>query len=435
MGVLTFNGGVHPPHNKKYTEKKAIQKAKDPTLVTIPLSQHIGAPCKPVVSKGDEVKIGQLIGEPTAFVSAPIHSSVSGVVKDVSKKNVAGGSAMCVTIESDGKNEKHENVVSKGDVDSLSGKEILSIIKDAGIVGMGGAGFPTHVKLSPPEDKEIDLLILNGAECEPYLTCDHRLMLERPDDILYGLKAIMKVLDIETGYIGIEKNKPDAIEVMTKAAEGMPIEVKAVETKYPQGAEKQLIYAISKREVPSGGLPMDAGAVVNNIATAYAVAQAIKTGMPLVERVCTITGKGINEPRNLEIKVGTPLNEIIDQCGGLKEDVEKVILGGPMMGRATSTIEVPATKTTSGILNFLSDEATLPEPDLCINCSKCVQICPANLLPIYISKNAANKNVNNLESLNTMDCIECGSCSFICPANRRLLEGIRLGKSIIRDKK
>jgi len=435
LGLLTFRGGIHPPHGKKYSEKKAIEKAEEPKIVKIPLSQHIGAPCKPIVEKGDFVKVGQKIGEPLAFVSAPVHSSVSGVVKAVKSEKIAGGMGNCVVIESDGKFEISEEVSSKGTVETLSGKEILAIIKDAGIVGMGGAGFPTHVKLSPPPDKKIDLLILNGAECEPYLTADHRLMLERADDIVYGLKALMKVLDVKKGYIGIENNKPDAIKVMTEAAKGENIVIQPLKTKYPQGAEKQLINAISGREVPSGGLPMEAGAVVNNVATAYAIADAIKTGMPLIKRICTVTGSAIKEPKNLEILVGTDLTEIVNQCGGFKEEPGKILLGGPMMGRATSSIDVPSTKTTSGILAFNRKEAIIEEPSLCIKCGKCVEVCPINLLPVYISANAENGNFEKAEKLNAMDCIECGSCSFVCPSKRRLLEGIRLTKNRIRSKK
>ncbi|MGM0379253.1 MAG: electron transport complex subunit RsxC [Bacillota bacterium] len=435
MGILTFKGGTHPPHGKKFSEKKPIEKAKIPKIVKIPLSQHIGAPTKPIVEKGDYVKVGQKIGKASAFVSAPVHSSVSGTVKSIEEINVAGGTGKCIVIESDGEMTLSENVSSNGDISNLSKDDILEIIKEAGIVGMGGAGFPTHVKLSPPPEKEIDLVILNGAECEPYLTADHRLMLERAENIVYGLKAMMKALDVKKGYIGIENNKLDAIEVMKEACINENIEIKVLETKYPQGAEKQLIDAISGREVPSGGLPMDAGAVVNNVATAYQIAIAIKEGMPLVERICTITGSAIKTPKNLEIKVGSPVNEIIDQCDGFKKEPGKIILGGPMMGKATSTIDIPSTKTTSGILCFDKVDATIDQPGPCIKCGRCVDVCPINLLPVYISANAESGNFDKSEELNSMDCIECGSCSFICPSNRRLLEGIRLSKDRIRNKK
>ncbi len=429
MGLLTFKGGIHPPHAKKSTEHLAIEKAADPQVVVIPLRQHIGAPCEPLVQKGDSVKVGQKIGEPGSFVSAPVHSSVSGTVKDVITKEILGGQAVCVIIESDGLDAVHESVQPKGTLDSLSGKEILAIIKDAGIVGMGGAGFPTHVKLSPPPDKKIDVVILNGAECEPYLTADHRLMLEDPEKVIFGLKAIMKVLGVEKGYIGIENNKPDAIEKMRGAIKPEDaVEVVALHTKYPQGAEKQLIMAVSRREVPSGGLPMDAGAVVNNVATAAAVADAIQTGMPLVERICTVTGKGIVNPKNLRIKVGVNIKEIIDQCGGYQGVPGKLIMGGPMMGITAHTDDMPSTKTTSGILILSPEDATTPEPDNCMRCAKCVEICPAYLQPLTISAYSLKDQFDMAAKYNAMDCIECGSCSFICPSRRPLLQSIRLAK-------
>lgn len=436
MGLLSFKGGIHPPHAKKYSEHQAIEAAAEPAVVTIPLRQHIGAPCEPAVEKGEQVKVGQVIGKTVSFVSAPIHSSVSGTVKEIATKEILGGPATCVVIENDGQGTLHESVKPKGELDQLSAKEILDIIKEAGIVGMGGAGFPTHVKLSPPPDKKIDVVILNGAECEPYLTADHRLMLEEPQKIVDGLKAIMKSLDVKKGYIGIENNKPDAIKSMEKAAQGeSDIEVVGLHTKYPQGAEKQLIYACTKREVPSGGLPMDAGAVVNNVATSAAVADAIQLGMPLVERICTITGKGITNPKNLRIKVGTNIREIIDQCGGYNGTPGKLIMGGPMMGLASSTDQIPSTKTTSGILVFTPEEAKLPETGPCIRCGKCVEICPAFIQPMLISAYAL-KNMHDLaEKNNALDCIECGSCSFTCPSKRPLLHSIRVSKREILGKR
>ncbi|SHJ53055.1 electron transport complex subunit RsxC [Tepidibacter formicigenes] len=436
MTLLTFKGGVHPPHRKKYTENIQLERAKDPATLYIPLQQHIGAPCKPIVKVGDKVKVGQKIGEPQGFVSSPVHSSVSGTVKSIKECPTPGGSSLCIIIENDFLNEAHESVVPKGDIDSLSAQEILEIIKEAGIVGMGGATFPTHVKLSPPKDKKIDTVILNGAECEPYLTADHRLMLESPEDVVYGLKAIMKVLNVENGYIGIEDNKPDAIEVMKKAAQNEKnIEVVSLRTKYPQGAEKQLIYACTKREVPSGGLPMDAGVVVNNVGTAAQIAQTIKTGMPLVERITTVTGSAIKNPKNLIIKVGTLFEEIINQCGGFKEEPGKVIMGGPMMGLTQYTLEVPVTKGASGILCLNKKDATLPKPKNCIRCGKCVDICPAFLQPLYISAHSLKYNFDKAEEYRALDCIECGSCSFICPSKRPLLQSIRVAKREIIAKK
>ena len=334
MKLLTFKGGIHPQYRKEYSNQKAIEKAKSPKVVYIPIQQHIGAPSKPIVEVGDLVKVGQKIGEQQGFVSCNVHSSVSGKVIAIKEYEVPGGTGICISIENDFLEEIHENVRPKGELESLSKEDIVGIIKEAGIVGMGGATFPTHVKLSPPPDKKIDVVILNGAECEPYLTADHRLMLENPEDVVFGLKVFMKALDVSKGYIGIEINKPDALEAIKKVAEKYPdIEVMSLEVKYPQGAEKQFIYACTGKEVPSGGLPMDAGAVVNNVGTAAQVAKTIKTGMPLVERITTVTGSCIKEPKNLITKVGTLVSEIIEQCGGFKEDktVSKVIMGGPMM--------------------------------------------------------------------------------------------------------
>ena len=436
MGLLSFKGGIHPPHAKKYTEKKPIEVAVEPKMVHIPVRQHIGAPANPIVKVGDLVKVGQLIAEAGGFVSSPVHSSVSGVVKLVKSKPILGGSAVTISIENDMKNEIHESVKPKGKLEDLSGKEIVEIIKEAGIVGMGGAGFPTHVKLSPPPEKKIDVVILNGAECEPYLTNDHRLMLEDPESIIFGLKALVKVFDIKEAFIGIENNKPDAIKTMKNAlGNDSIIKVVPLETKYPQGAEKQLISACTKREVPSGGLPMDVGTVVVNVATSAAISNAIQTGMPLVERICTITGEGIKNPKNLKIKVGTMLNEIIEQAGGYEDNIGKLILGGPMMGMATHTDQIPSTKTTSGILVFTEEEAKLPDPDPCIKCGKCVSICPAFLQPLYISAHSLVGSMEGAERYNALDCIECGSCSFVCPSKRPLLQSIRVAKKEIISKK
>ncbi|MBS4535952.1 electron transport complex subunit RsxC [Clostridium sp. D2Q-14] len=436
LKARTFKGGIHPPHFKKATEKLAIEKSQEPKMVYIPMQQHIGAPCESIVKVGDTVKVGQKIGESKAFVSAPIHSSVSGKVKKIQRMDTPTGKATTVVIESDGKNEIDESIKPKGDIKNLSREEIISIIKEAGITGMGGAGFPTHVKLSPPSEKKIDTVILNGAECEPYLTADHRLMLEKPEMVIKGLEAIMKAVDVKKGYIGIENNKPDAIEIMTKAAyDDEKIEIIPLETKYPQGDEKRLIHAITQREVPSGALPMDVGVVVNNVGTAHAIENAIETGMPLIERIATITGSGIKNPKNLLIKIGTPFSEIIEECGGFKDKPGKVIMGGPMMGLAQFTIEVPTIKGTSGILILNEQDAKIPDPDPCIRCGKCVNICPVNLQPLFISKLSLKKMYDEAESYNPLSCIECGSCSFICPSKRPLLQSIRVAKKEIISKR
>lgn len=428
--TLTFKGGTHPPHSKKATEGLALERAKEPKIVVIPMQQHIGAPCDPIVQVGDEVRVGQKIGEAKGFVSSPVHSSVSGKVTAVEPRLYSGGIAVpCVVIESDMQNTLSADIAPRGNLADLSPDDIKGIIKEAGIVGMGGAAFPTHVKLAPPPDKKVDTVILNGAECEPYLTSDHRLMLEYPEDVVFGLQALMKALDVKKGYIGIETNKPDAIEKIFEAAKGIEeIEVVALKTKYPQGAEKQLIYACTKREVPSGGLPADAGVVVNNVGTAAAVAKAIKTGMPLIERIVTVTGEGVNNPKNLIVKIGTSFREIIEQCGGLKGKVGKVIAGGPMMGITQFSLDIPAIKGTSGILVLSEEEARLPEPSNCIRCGKCVEVCPINLMPVNISAYSLANRHEQAEAINAMDCIECGSCSFVCPAKRPLVDSIRVSK-------
>ncbi|SES75251.1 electron transport complex protein RnfC [Natronincola peptidivorans] len=437
MKFLTFRGGIHPPEKKDATANIKIEKAEDPKLVVIPLQQHIGAPCEPVVKVGDYVKVGQKIGEAQGFVSAPIHSSVSGIVKSIEDVPIAtGNEAQAITIESDGENQIDESIQPKGNIESLSPKDIINIIKEAGIVGMGGATFPTHVKLSPPPEKKVDTLILNGAECEPYLTADHRLMLENPEDIVYGLKAMMKAVGVQKGYIGIENNKPDAIDTMLKAIEKEDdVQVVALETKYPQGGEKQLIYAITNKEVPSGGLPMDVGVIVTNVGTAAQVAKTIKTGIPLIERVTTVTGKAIKNPKNLLIKIGTPVKSLIEECGGYAVTPGKLILGGPMMGNAQHTDEIPAVKGTSGILVFDEVEAELPNPSNCIRCGRCVEICPANLQPVYISENSLSNRMEQTEKYRALDCIECGSCSYVCPSRRPLLPSIRVAKNQIIAKK
>ncbi len=434
MKLLTFKGGIHPPYRKEYTNSKPLEKASDPKIVYISMQQHIGAPAKPIVEVGDEVKVGQKIGEMQGFVSANIHSSVSGKVIGIKELEVPGGVSTCVIIENDFSDSIHESVKPKGSLEQLTKEEILESIKEAGIVGMGGATFPTHVKISPPPDKKIDFVILNGAECEPYLTADHRLMLENPEDVVFGLRVLMKALNVDKGYIGIEVNKPDAIEAITKIAKDYTnIEVVGLEVKYPQGAEKQLIYACTKREVPSGGLPMDAGAVVNNVGTAAQIAKTIKTGMPLVERITTVTGNCIQEPKNLVTKVGTLFSEIIDQCGGFKSDkkIGKVIMGGPMMGIAQYTTNIPTNKGTSGILCLDEEESKTPKPKNCLRCGKCLDVCPAFLQPLYISAYSINGDYEASEKYRALDCIECGSCSFICPARRPLLQSIRVAKKEI----
>lgn len=440
MKLLTFKGGIHPPYKKEYTKDKTLQIAEEPSIVYIPLQQHIGSPAKPIVKVGDLVKVGQKIGEQQGYISCNVHSSVSGKVKSIKQHKVPGGTSLCVIIENDFKEELHESVKPKGNLEDLSKEEIIEIIKEAGIVGMGGATFPSHVKVSPPSDTKVDTVILNGAECEPYLTADHRLMIENPEDVVFGLKVLMKVLNLKKGFIGIEVNKPDAIEAIKNIIkEKDNIEVVSLEVKYPQGAEKQLIYACTQREVPSGLLPSSVGVVVNNVATAAQIAKTIKTGMPLIERICTVTGSCITNPKNLVIKTGTLVSEIIEQCGGYRKDKKlgKLIMGGPMMGIAQYTDEIATNKGTSGILCLSEEEARAPKVQNCLRCGRCTNVCPAFLQPIYISAYSLKDDFESANKFRALDCIECGSCSFVCPSRRPLLQSIRNAKKeiIIMNKK
>lgn len=434
---LTFNGGVHVPHNKELTEQKPLEHANEPSIVYIALHQHTGAPCEALVNVGDRVKIGQKIGQSQAFVSAPIHSSVTGVVKSITSITTPTGmNSACIVIESDGTNEIDESVKPKGTLEELSSKEIIGIIKEAGITGMGGAGFPTHVKLSPPPEKKIDTVILNGAECEPFLTSDHRLMLEMPEKVVFGLKAIMKALNVENGFIGIENNKMDAVDALKAVIkEEDKIQIVTLKAKYPQGDEKRLINAVTGRIVPSGGLPMDVGCVVNNVSTAKAIAEAILEGKPLYERVVTVTGNGVNEPRNIIVKIGTTFQEVIDQCGGFNGEPGKVIMGGPMMGLAQFSTEVPVIKGSGGILVLTEKEALAEKISPCIKCGKCLEVCPVSLQPLHISAYSLKNNFEGAERFRALDCVECGACSFICPAKRPLVESIRFAKREILAKR
>ena len=433
--LFSFKGGTHPPTNKHFTQSKSIERAKIPLLVYIPLQQHFGAPCEAVVKPGDYVKMGQIIGQQRGFVSAAVHSSVSGRVKSIAPyASPKGDRVMTVVIENDGLDTLDESITPR-EIMSLSPQDIKSIILDAGIVGMGGAQYPTHVKLSPPPEKEIDAIILNGAECEPYLTADYRLMLEQPEKIIEGLKLIMRVLDVKTGYIGIEDNKPKALSAIEKAiSDESNLKAIALKTKYPQGAEKQLIEVITGRQVPSGGLPIDVGVVVNNVATAAQIYEAVKTGMPLIERVVTVTGEGVKNPKNLLVRIGTLFSELVEECGGLTCTPSKVIAGGPMTGAAQYSLEVPVTKGTSGILVLSHEETKDEEVWPCIRCGKCLQACPIHLLPLTINAHSLKGNFEVCEEFNALDCIECGCCDFVCPSKRPLLQSIRLAKREIIDK-
>ena len=430
--LKTFKGGIHPPYNKNLTNFKPIEKATLPKKVIIPMGMHIGAPCEPIVKVGDTVKRGQKIGDAKGFVSVPVHASISGKVTAVEPRSWPGGGLMMsVVIESDGKDEQYEDIIPPKPLSEMLPDEIKSLIREAGITGLGGAGFPTQVKLSFPPEKNVDTIIVNAAECEPYITADHRLLLEQPEDVVFGLEAIMKATGVKQAFIGIEDNKLDAVESIKKAIKGKEnIEVVVLATKYPQGGEKQLINAVTGREVPSGGLPMDAG-VVNNAATCASIANTLKTGMPLIERITTVTGSGIKEPKNLLIRIGTPLSDIIEQCGGFKGRPGKVLMGGPMMGLAQSDLEAPAIKGTSGLLVLEKSDVKLVEPSPCIRCARCVDSCPIHLLPTNLARFSEKGMWVEAEKYHAMDCTECGCCSFVCPAHIPLTQHIRIAKSHI----
>lgn len=432
--AITFKGGIHPPENKHFAEGKSIEVLPAPEIVYVLLSQHAGAPAKPIVKKGDSVKMFQKIGTADGFISANIHSPVSGTVKKIDEiPHFLGNFSSAIVIENDGLDLCADELEPHGDDwENLSPDQFAKIAAEAGLVGMGGAMFPTNVKLSPPKDKPIDTVILNGAECEPYLTADHRLMLEYSSQIVQGAQMIAYALGAERTIIAIENNKPDAISKMSDAVRGTSIEVIGLKTKYPQGAEKQLIDAITGREVPSGGLPFDVGCYVQNVATAKALRDAVVEGKPLIERIATVAGTMVNEPKNLLVRIGTPVGDLLDASGGAKGEIGKIISGGPMMGLAQWTLDTPVTKGTSGVLFFPPEQAITGEEGSCIFCASCVDICPMRLMPTTIASNAKAQKFVRAQRLGAMDCIECGSCAFVCPANIKLLQYIRWAKAEIR---
>ena len=427
-----YYGGVHPTERKERTEHLALKSFPDPAEVVIPLSMHAGAPANPVVQVGDTVKVGQKIGEPAAFISAPVHSSVSGTVTAIEERGHATrGTCLSVVIKSDGKNTLDESVKPHKPLEELTPDEIVEIVKEAGIVGMGGAGFPTSVKLKPA--KPVDTILLNGCECEPLLTADHRVLLEFADDVIYGLKAILKAVGAERGVIVIEDNKPDAIELMKeKTADLENIEVVVAKTKYPQGAEKMLIKRVTGRKVPSGGLPADVGCVVSNISTTKAISDAIQKGLPLIERVVTVTGEHVKNPGNFIVKIGTNTGDLLNYCDAeLGEDIT-VKAGGPMMGFVLSDVNVPIMKGSNGIIAVDTDH-TVEQP--CIKCGRCMDVCPMELSPLYFAKYADEENWQGMKEKNVMDCVECRCCEYICSSKIPLVTKIKAGKAAVRGMK
>jgi len=434
MKTFSFSGGIHPPYNKELTNKKQIKIAEIPKQLIVPMVQHIGAPCNPTVNVGDVVKEGQLIGDNSSFVSAPIHAPVSGKIKKIEKAlHPLGTKVTSVFIEPDGEDKKDYLPPLGREIKELNPKEMVSRIRKAGIVGLGGATFPAHVKFSPPKGKSIDTLIINGCECEPYLSADHRLMIEKTEDIGLGAQMIGKILSVSNIIIAIEENKPDAITAFSKRVKDTSIKCYVTKTKYPQGAEKTLIKAITNREVPGGGLPMDVGVVVSNVGTACSVCEAIRDGKPLIERVVTITGNGIKEPNNFLVRIGTKVSDLVEQAGGIVGDIGKLVIGGPMMGIAQSSFDIPVLKGTSGVLLMQREKYMNDQYHPCIKCSFCVKACPINLIPSTLSVIAEAKDWELAEKYGVNDCIECGSCDYVCPSKRPIVQLIKTAKLKLRE--
>jgi len=436
----TFRGGVHPSENKEITYGKEFTNLSIPQVCYIPLQQHAGKPAVPVVEPGDMVQEGQLIGKADGFISANVHSSVPGKVVEIAEyPTVFSKSGKCIVIEANGSFSSSGKTQDKISWEGMSSETLLQRIGDAGIVGMGGAAFPTSVKLSPPREKNIDTLVINGAECEPYLTVDDMLMRTYPEEIIEGISISLKVLNIDTAYIGIEKNKPQAIQIMRDAVQNKALKEKIIivplKTKYPQGGEKQLIYSILKREVPSGGLPMEVGVVVQNVGTAFAIREAVVFGKPLFERFVTITGTIVNRPGNYKIKLGTRISDIIEECGGLKEEPAKIVMGGPMCGITLFSNDVPVIKGTSGIIFLSAGEISVQEFSPCIRCGRCVSACPSNLLPCDLANAVESDRYDLVQALNPFDCIMCSACSFVCPSRRPISHFIKTAQEKLRRKK
>ena len=427
MGLATFKGGIHPYEGKEMSENKPVQVLIPKGEMVFPMAQHIGAPAKPLVKKGDRVLVGQKIGEAGGFISANVICSVSGTVKAVEPRLMVNGTMVTsVIVENDGLDEKIEHFGEDRDYTKLSKDEIRSIVKEAGIVGLGGAGFPTNVKLTPKDDSKIDYILVNGAECEPYLTSDYRMMLEEPEKIVGGLKVILSLFDNAKGVIGIENNKPEGIKKLEELVKNEPrIEVRPLLTKYPQGGERSLIYAITGRKVNSSMLPADAGCIVDNIDTVIAIYNAVCKQTPLIRKIITVTGDAIVNPQNFSVRLGTNYQELLEAAGGFKNDPEKVISGGPMMGQALFSLDLPVTKTSSALTCFSKDMVAAQEPNPCIRCGRCVSACPSHLVPPLMMNAAMKNNCEAFEKLNGMECMECGSCAYVCPAKRPLTQAFK----------
>ena len=432
MGISTFKGGVHPYDGKDLAKDQPIRRIKPKEILVYPLSQHIGAPASPIVAVGDTVLRGQKIAETGGFVSAPVFASVSGTVKAIEPRHVATGDLVnSIIIENDGE-MKETDFHGVEDVASLSKEQIIEKVKEAGVVGMGGAGFPTHVKLSPKEPDKIEFIIANCAECEPYLTADYRRMLENPEELIGGMKIVLRLFDHAKGILGVEDNKPDCIQKLKELTKDEErIEVMPLKTKYPQGGERQLIYATTGRAINSKMLPADAGCIVDNVETLVAINRAVKEGKPVMDRIFTVTGDAVANPGNFEYCIGMSYAEILEEAGGFKENPEKMISGGPMMGFAVFSLEIPTTKTSSSLLCLKKDDVSASEVTACINCGRCVSVCPEQIVPSRLAKMSQFHDSESFEKWNGMECIECGSCSYICPAHRPLAQYIKTMKKQI----
>lgn len=438
MGLATFKGGVHPYEGKELSENKPVKVLLPKGDLVFPMSQHIGAPATPLVAKGDHVVAGQKIGESNGFISANVISSVSGTVKAVEPRLLANGSMVTsVIIENDGEYKTIEGMGQDRDPSALSKQEIRDIVKEAGIVGLGGAGFPTHVKITPKDENAIEYVIVNGAECEPYLTADYRMMIEEPEKIVGGLKVMLQLFDNARGIIGIENNKPEAIAKLTALVQNEPkIEVRTLQTKYPQGGERTLIYATTGRKINSSMLPADVGCIVDNVDTVSAIYMAVCKTTPLMRRIVTVTGDAIAEPQNYHVKIGTNFQELVEAAGGFKTEPEKLIAGGPMMGPALFNLDIPVTKTCSALTCLSKDEVAQLEPSNCIRCGRCVDVCPSRVVPPLMMKAATANDCEAFEKLNGMECCECGSCAFICPARRPLTQSFKeMRKTVMENRR
>ena len=437
MGVTTFKGGVHPYDGKELAMDKAIVDLRPEGVMVYPLSQHIGAPAKPLVQKGERVLLGQKIAEANGFISAPVISSVSGTVKSIEKRLTVGGAMVeSIVVDNDQQYESIPGFGEKRDYKAMSREEIVNIVRDAGIVGLGGAGFPTFVKLSPKDINKIDLFLVNGAECEPYLTSDYRDMMEMPEKLIGGLQVVLSIFPNAKGKICIEDNKPEAIRLLTEKTKGMDnIEVVALRTRYPQGGERQLIYAASGRKINSSMLPADAGVVVDNVDTVVAIYEAVCESKPLVRKILTVTGDAVVSPGNFRVPLGTDYQQVIAAAGGFSEEPEKIISGGPMMGMPLFKLDIPVTKNSSSILAFKKDQVAEEATTPCINCGRCVTACPENLMPTLMMVASLQKNTERFEKLYGMECIECGCCSYVCPARRPLTQGFKQMKRKVNAEK